>query len=49
MVCFGYAGAGCVPFARRRHFDGDRASVRVQTVRAALADLVALVEGRPRA
>jgi nicotinamide-nucleotide amidase len=49
MVCFGYAGAGCVPFARRRHFDGDRAAVRVQTVRAALADLVALVEGRPGA
>jgi len=49
MVCFGYAATGGVPFARRRHFAGDRAAVRAQTVRAALADLVALVEARPDA
>lgn len=49
MVCFGYAGADVVPFARRRYFDGDRAAVRAQTVLAALVDLARLVEGQPRA
>jgi nicotinamide-nucleotide amidase len=48
-VCFGYAGLGLVAFARRRHFDGDRAAVRARTVHAALVDLVDLLENQPRA
>jgi len=45
-VCFGYAGAGFPAFSLTRHFNGDRAMVRAQTVRAALGDLLALAEGR---
>lgn len=44
MVCFAWAGAGPMPSARTKHFDGDRESVRRQSVVFALQTLLQLLE-----
>jgi nicotinamide-nucleotide amidase len=45
MVCFAWAGSKGALAARTQHFDGDRESVRRQSVTFALQGVLALLEG----
>ena len=45
MVCFAWARKGAETVAQTRQFEGDRESVRRQSVRAALRGLLDLLEG----
>jgi nicotinamide-nucleotide amidase len=45
-VCFGWLVPGRAPVVATRHFPGDREAVRVASVDAALAGLLALLQGR---
>ena len=47
-VWFGWCLDGGVPMTRQHCFDGDRESVRRQTVAVALDGLLALLEGAPK-
>ncbi len=48
MVCFAWAGSQGVLAARTQHFDGDRESVRRQSVLFALQGVLELLGGVPR-
>ena len=48
MVCFAWAGSQGAIAARTRHFDGDRESVRRQSVMFALQGVLTLLEGATR-
>lgn len=43
LVCFAWAGKGRETIARTERFSGDRAAIRRQAVRAALAGIIAFV------
>ena len=47
MVCFGWVADGAPPRVVTRHFAGDRAAVRSQSVVAALRGLLEMVGARP--
>ena len=44
MVCFGWAGFGAQPRTETRYFEGDRQSVRRQSIRHAIGMAITLME-----